>query len=109
MSTAVVRGGPAQTPTNTLYLADLDQRVDQRLLHELCLQAGPVVRISLPKEEGFGHKGFAFCEYPSVETAQYAQALFAGTVRLYGRTIRVAFSPKGSTEQVQSLKDPLPE
>ena len=31
-------GGGQQQPTNTIFLGGLDSRVDQELLHELCLQ-----------------------------------------------------------------------
>ncbi len=57
------------------------------------------MKVSLPRADSpsTGHKGFAFCEYPSVETAQYAQALFSGTVRLFGRLVRFNYSPKGAT------------
>lgn len=56
------------------------------------------MKVSLPRADSpsTGHKGFAFCEYPSVETAQYAQALFSGTVRLFGRPVRFNYSPKGA-------------
>ena len=56
------------------------------------------MKVSLPRADSpsTGHKGFAFCEYPSVETAQYAQALFSGTVRLFGRPVRCNYSPKGA-------------
>lgn len=44
------QGNAPQQATNTLFLGDLDQRVDLQLLHELCLQvtAASVGYISVP-------------------------------------------------------------
>lgn len=94
--------------TNTLHLSDLDDRVDKELLQELCIQAGPVVRIGMPPGEGGrNHKGYAFCEYPSPATAEYARALFTNCVVLYGRKLKVNFSPLGCKEPTLCRKDAL--
>ncbi|BDA49962.1 probable splicing factor 3B subunit 4 [Coccomyxa sp. Obi] len=86
-----------QTPTDTLYLGGLDQRVTRRILYDLCIQAGPVVRIHIPEEEGGTHRGYAFCQFTSVESATYAHRLFQDLVLLFGRPLRVRYSHSGST------------
>ena len=89
-----------QTPTDTLYLGNLptDDRVTRRLLWDLCQQAGPVVNISLPRDPDETLKGYAFCQYTSVESACYAKELFQDLVCLLGRPVRVKFSPQGNTD-----------
>ena len=94
----VMRNVNDQTPTDTLYLGNLDGRVTRRILWDLCLQAGPVLDISLPRESDDTPKGYAFCRYASVETAAYAKELFQDLVCLFGRPVRVNFSPQGSTD-----------
>eukprot|EP00884_Botryococcus_braunii_P010858 jgi/Botrbrau1/19774/Bobra.0124s0026.1 len=83
-------------PTDTLYIGNLDQKVTRRLLYEICIQAGPVVRLDLPEDPAGGHRGFGFCEYEDVESAIYAFRLFQGLVTLHGKALRFRFSP-GST------------
>ncbi|KAK9828077.1 hypothetical protein WJX81_000557 [Elliptochloris bilobata] len=74
-----------QQATDTLYLGNLDARVTRRLVYELCCQAGPVARVSVPEEAPGTHKGYAFCQYEDLESAKYAKALFEARVTLFGR------------------------
>ena len=37
-------------------------------------------------------------DYESLECAKYAMALFSQGLTLYGREVRVAYSPRGNTE-----------
>ena len=62
------------------------------------MQAGPVTDISLPKEADGTPKGYAFCQYCSVESAVYARELFQDLITLFGRPLRVAFSPQGNVD-----------
>lgn len=56
---------------------------------------------------GRTHKGYAFCEYPSVESATYARTLFANSVMLYGRAVKFNYSPQGRSLLSQHLARPL--
>eukprot|EP00899_Mesostigma_viride_P004946 jgi/Mesvir1/14452/Mv11500-RA.1 len=80
----------AECVRTTLFVGNLDGRVDERLLYELFLQSSPVVRVHIPRDKGAtSHKGYGFVELPSAECAEYARALLDGCVRLYGREVRI--------------------
>ncbi|KAG6546859.1 hypothetical protein Mapa_011475 [Marchantia paleacea] len=84
----------------TLYIGNLDERVDERLLYEIMVQAGPLVEVYIPRDkESKRHKGYGFAEYRSEESAQYALNLFSGLVTLYNRTLRFAISGGGKLPQ----------
>ena len=78
-----------------LYLAgNLDERVSDRVLYDILIQAGRVVDLYIPRDrETDRPKGFAFAEYETQEIADYAVRLFSGLVTLYNRTLRFAVSP----------------
>lgn len=87
------------------------------------LQAGPVLSINLPESKDEVRPKFGFCHYESVvsaavticgvkqilwllhlgalclqESAKYAHSLFHNSVTLYGRSMRVDYSPQGNPE-----------
>jgi len=73
----------------TIYVGDIDQQVDEALLWELMLQAGPVVNVHIPKDKLTGtHSGYGFVEFHSEEDADYALKVM-NMVKLYGKPIRV--------------------
>ncbi|RDX75656.1 Splicing factor 3B subunit 4, partial [Mucuna pruriens] len=83
---------------------NLDERVTDRVLYDILIQAGRVVDLHIPKDkESDKPKGFAFAEYETEEIADYAVRLFSGLVTLYNRTLKFAISgrdkpsPNGST------------
>eukprot|EP00614_Pseudopedinella_elastica_P007631 CAMPEP_0172593948 /NCGR_PEP_ID=MMETSP1068-20121228/13204_1 /TAXON_ID=35684 /ORGANISM="Pseudopedinella elastica, Strain CCMP716" /LENGTH=218 /DNA_ID=CAMNT_0013391679 /DNA_START=58 /DNA_END=711 /DNA_ORIENTATION=- len=72
----------------TLWCGNLDDRVDEELLWELMLQAGPVVSLHMPKDKvTTTHQGFAFVEFRSEEDAEYAK-LIMNMVKLFGKPIK---------------------
>lgn len=72
-----------------LYAGNLDERVTDRVLYDILIQAGRVVDLHIPRDrETDKPKGFAFAEYESKEVADYAVKLFTGLVTLYNRTLR---------------------
>lgn len=87
-----------QKVTDALFLGNLDSQVTKAMLYDVCVQAGPVARISLPEASTDGRPKFGFCFYESVESAKYAHALFQNNVRLFGNTMRVDYSPQGNPE-----------
>ncbi|KAK4279732.1 hypothetical protein QN277_011460 [Acacia crassicarpa] len=76
-----------------VYIGNLDERVTERILYDILIQAGRVVNLYIPRDkESEKHKGFAFAEYESEEIADYAIKLFSGLVTLYKRTLKFAKS-----------------
>lgn len=73
----------------TVYVAELDQQVDESLLWELMLQAGHVVNVHIPKDKLTGiHSGYGFVEFHSEEDADYSIKIL-NMIKLYGKPIRV--------------------
>jgi len=73
----------------TCYVGDLDAQVDESLLWELMLQAGPVVNVFIPKDKLTGqHMGYGFVEFRSEDDADYAIKIM-NMIKLYGKPIRV--------------------
>ena len=78
----------------TVFVGNLDPRVNARLLYELMIQAGPVAQIRIPGAAAEPadpaaspadptapppqqqHRGYAFCEFASAAGAAYACKLF---------------------------------
>ncbi|XP_019441966.1 PREDICTED: protein HSH49-like [Lupinus angustifolius] len=82
----------------TVYIGNLDERVTDRVLYDILIQAGQVVDLHIPKDkETDKPKGFAFAEYETEEVADYAVRLFSGLVTLYNRTLKFAISGKDKT------------
>ncbi|XP_020598635.1 protein HSH49 [Phalaenopsis equestris] len=77
----------------TVFIGNLDERVTERVLYEILIQAGYLVDLHLPRDkESKNHKGFAFAEYETEEVANYAVKLFSGLVRLHNKTLRFAMA-----------------
>lgn len=69
----------------------LDERVTDRNLYDILIQAGRVVDLYIPRDkETDKPKGYAFAEYETAEVAGYAVRLFSGLVTLYNRTLKFA-------------------
>ncbi|XP_076922324.1 spliceosome-associated protein 49-like [Bidens hawaiensis] len=80
-------------PNCTVYIGNLDERVTDRVLYDILIQAGRVVDLHIPRDkETDKPKGFAFAEYETEEIADYAVRLFRGLVTLYSRTLRFGIS-----------------
>lgn len=74
-------------------VGNLDERVCDRVLYDILIQAGRVVDLYIPRDkETDKPKGFAFAKYETEEIADYAVKLFSGLVTLYNRTLKFAIS-----------------
>lgn len=83
----------ARNSASAVYVGNLDEKVPEKVLYEILIQAGHVVDLHIPCDKETGrHKGFAFAQYETEEIAQYAVGLFSGLVRLNGKTLRFALS-----------------
>lgn len=72
----------------TLYVGNLDAKVDEELLWELFIQCGPLASVVLPRDRVTScHQGYAFVEYKTTEDAEYAIKIL-NMVRLFGKPIR---------------------
>ncbi|CAH2070856.1 unnamed protein product [Thlaspi arvense] len=77
----------------TVYVGNVDERVSDRVLYDILIQAGRVIDLHIPRDkETDKPKGFAFAEYETEEIADYAVKLFSGLVSLYNRTLKFAIS-----------------
>lgn len=73
------------------WTGNLDERVSDRVLYDILIQAGRVVDLYIPRDkETEKPKGYAFAEYETEEIADYAVKLFSGLVTLYNRTLKFA-------------------
>ncbi|XP_024972638.1 spliceosome-associated protein 49-like isoform X1 [Cynara cardunculus var. scolymus] len=92
-------------PSCTVYIGNLDERVSDRVLYDILIQAGRVVDLHIPRDkETDRSKGFAFAEYETEEIADYAVRLFTGLVTLYNRTLR--FGVSGQDKATPNLQAP---
>eukprot|EP00397_Hematodinium_sp_SG-2012_P041112 GEMP01045203.1.p1 GENE.GEMP01045203.1~~GEMP01045203.1.p1 ORF type:complete len:374 (+),score=91.29 GEMP01045203.1:12-1133(+) len=73
----------------TLYIGNVDQKIDDEVLWELMVQAGPLSSVHLPKDKiTQQHMGYGFIEYKSEEDADYAIKVL-NMVKLFGKPIRL--------------------
>ncbi|KAH6763889.1 hypothetical protein C2S52_012764 [Perilla frutescens var. hirtella] len=83
----------ADNSSSTVYIGNLDERVTDRVLYDILIQAGRVVDLYVPRDrETDKPKGYAFADFESEEVAEYAVKLFSGLVTLYKRTLKFAIS-----------------
>jgi splicing factor 3B subunit 4 len=79
----------------TLYVGNLDAKVDEELVWELFIQCGPLASVVLPRDRVTScHQGYAFVEYKTTEDAEYAIKIL-NMVRLFGKPIRCNKSTVG--------------
>jgi RNA recognition motif-containing protein len=72
-----------------LSLGNFDEKVSERILYEILIQAGPVIDLHIPfDKENSRLKGYAFAEYETEEIAQYAVKLFSGLVRINDKALK---------------------
>ncbi|KAL5982838.1 hypothetical protein ACLOJK_016915 [Asimina triloba] len=77
----------------TVYVGNLDEKVSERALYEILVQAGRIVDLHVPRDKDTNRpRGFAFAEYESEEIAEYAVRLFSGLVSLYSKPLKFAIS-----------------
>jgi len=73
----------------TVYCGNVDEKVEEALLWELFLQAGPVVNVHMPKDRiTQNHQSYGFVEFMSEEDADYAIKIL-NMIKVYGKPIRV--------------------
>lgn len=94
----------ADNSNSTLYIGNLDERVSDRVLYDILIQAGRVVDLHIPRDrETSKPKGYAFATYESEEVAEYAVKLFSGLVTLYKRPLKFGISGQDRSSGTQPI------
>ncbi|KAL8579600.1 hypothetical protein ACOMHN_025553 [Nucella lapillus] len=73
---------------STLWVGGLADEVTEDHLHELFLQAGPLQKVTRPKEKDGTRKKFAFVEFRHAESVPYAMQIMDG-VKLFNQHLRL--------------------
>jgi splicing factor 3B subunit 4 len=72
----------------TVYVGNLDGKVDEEILWELFVQCGPLASVTLPRDRiTQNHQGYAFVEFKSTEDCDYSIRI-QNMMKLYGKPIR---------------------
>lgn len=112
----------------TIYCSNLSEKVDEELIYELFLQvsaaenvefhrlirhflqAGPIERVSMPKDSNGDYRGIAFVEYSHQASVPYALQLFMGS-KLHSRPLNMRSrnntNPVPLTPQYIEANNPL--
>lgn len=73
----------------TVYLGNLDSKVDENILWELFIQCAPVVSVHIPRDRiSKEHNGFGFLEFRNEIDCDYAVKVM-NMIKLYGKPIKV--------------------
>ncbi|XP_038236602.1 RNA-binding protein 7 isoform X2 [Dermochelys coriacea] len=83
-------GAAAAEANRTLFVGNLDPRVTEELIFELFHQAGPVIKVKIPKDRDGKPKQFAFVNFKHEESVPYGMSLLNG-IKLFGRPIKIQF------------------
>ncbi|PVH37731.1 hypothetical protein PAHAL_5G071400 [Panicum hallii] len=96
----------ARNPGRTVYIGNFDEKVSERILYEILIQAGPVIDLHIPfDKENSRLKGYAFAEYETEEIAQYAVKLFSGLVRINDKALKFVIA--GHVKPSSDGKNPV--
>ncbi|XP_070622077.1 RNA-binding protein 7 [Erythrolamprus reginae] len=88
----------------TLFVGNLDPRVTEELVFELFHQAGPVIKVKIPKDRDGKAKQFAFVNFKHEESVPYGMSLLNG-IKLFGRPLKIQFR-SGSSHTSQEVTTP---
>lgn len=73
----------------TIYVGNLDDRVNEALLWELFTQAAPIVNVFIPRDRiSQSQQNYAFIEFQSETDADYATRIM-NMIKLYNKPIRI--------------------
>lgn len=72
----------------TIYVGNLDLKIDDEVLFELMVQCGPVANVHLPRDKITNtHQGYGFVEFKNEEDADYCLKVM-NMIRIFGKPIR---------------------
>mmetsp|Transcript_57785 Transcript_57785/g.65932 ORF Transcript_57785/g.65932 Transcript_57785/m.65932 type:complete len:348 (-) Transcript_57785:50-1093(-) len=73
----------------TVYVGNLDGRVNEDLLWELFTNAGPVINVHVPRDKITGeHMAYGFIEFRTEEDAEYAIKILH-MIKMFGKAIKI--------------------
>ncbi|KAJ8280755.1 hypothetical protein GJAV_G00058620 [Gymnothorax javanicus] len=105
--------GVADEADRSLFVGNLDPKVTEELLFELFLQAGPLIKVRIPKDNDGKPKHFGFVNFKHEVSVMYAMNLLNGT-SLYGRPLKIQFrsgsshsSPDGNSTGNSQNSSPM--
>ncbi len=83
-------------PSRTVFFGNLHPNIDDSVLLELCIQAGPVssVRVQRGDAQRVGGRAMGFVTYTHLDSAMYCLGLYRGLLQLYGAHVNVNFANK---------------
>ncbi|XP_064594725.1 LOW QUALITY PROTEIN: RNA-binding protein 7-like [Liolophura sinensis] len=92
--------------SRTIYVGNISDRVSEEILYELFLQAGPLEKVTIPKDKEGRRRKFGFVTFKHDVSVPYTLQLFEG-LSLYGRSLnlksRNGGQDSGSPSHVQSM------
>ncbi|OWK17972.1 RBM7 [Cervus elaphus hippelaphus] len=91
-------GAAAAEADRTLFVGNLETKVTEELLFELFHQAGPVIKVKIPKDKDGKPKQFAFVNFKHEVSVPYAMNLLNG-IKLFGRPIKIQFRSENFQRQ----------
>ncbi|XP_052615680.1 RNA-binding protein 7 isoform X2 [Peromyscus californicus insignis] len=100
-------GAAAAEADRTLFVGNLETKVTEELLFELFHQAGPVIKVKIPKDKDGKLKQFAFVNFKHEVSVPYAMNLLNG-IKLFGRPIKIQFR-SGSSHASQDASVSYPQ
>eukprot|EP00928_Gymnodinium_smaydae_P027776 TRINITY_DN2136_c0_g1_i1.p1 TRINITY_DN2136_c0_g1~~TRINITY_DN2136_c0_g1_i1.p1 ORF type:complete len:251 (+),score=67.05 TRINITY_DN2136_c0_g1_i1:180-932(+) len=72
----------------TIYVGNIDPKIDEEIIWEIMVQCGPVANVHMPKDKITNtHQGYGFVEFKNEEDADYAIKIM-NMIRLFGKPIR---------------------
>ena len=84
-----------EVKSRTLWCGSLSEKVDERILYELFLNAGPLEKVTIPRDKETGRqKTFAFILFSHPESVKYAVILLNNTL-LFGQQIKLQHRESG--------------
>ena len=87
----------------TLWCGSVSEKVDEEILYELFQNAGPLEKVSLPKDRDTGkQKPYAFIVFQHTESVKYAYDLLNGT-ELFRQQIRLQQKETGLGNELFAL------
>ena len=90
-----------------LYCGNLDTQVDDELLYELFTQAGPVEKVSMPRDRNSGSSlGYAFIVFKHECSVPYALEIFEDTT-LYGKLPKLRARRGATSGHQRSQSTPM--
>lgn len=78
-----------RNPESTIYVGNLSEKISEKILYELFLQAGPIANVYIPKDRvNQESQGYGFVEYVTEQDADYAVKVL-NMIPVYGKPIRI--------------------